>query len=193
MDITSNEMRFVLKVFKNPEIDFNASSMAKEIGLSPMGALKIAKRLEKENVLLPRKLGRAVFYRINLGNDYARQYIRFLLKREAEQSDPYIRRWVNELKKIRNADAAVLFGSVLMKGKYARDIDVLLVTGEDRFQGLKKEIDEINGINIKQLHPMYQTREDVRRNIGKGDKPLLNAIKGIVIFGEDIILNLLKK
>ena len=191
-NITNNEMLFVLSIFKSPEKEYNTSNIAKIIGISPMGALKIARRLEKENILKSKELGKARYYQLNFQSDYVRYYVKFLLKREAEQALSYVKRWINELKKIKNADASILFGSVLRK-KEANDIDALLITDQKRFPKLKREIESINIINIKRLHPIYQSKEDVRRNIKKGDKALLNAIKGIVAFGENKIINLLEK
>ncbi len=192
-DITKNEMLLVLTIFKSPEIDYNANSIAKRIGISSMGALKIAKRLEQQGILVSKEMGKAKFYKINLKKDYAKQYLKFLLKREGEQASDYVKRWINDIKKIKNIYSSVLFGSVLHKQKDANDIDVLLITDKKKFKKLKKEIEEINNINTKKLHPVYQTKEDLKKNIKKGDKPLLNAIKGIVVFGEDTIINLLEK
>ena len=192
MDITENEMRFVLLVFKSPETEYNARSMAKKIGISHMGALKIAKRLEREKIIISKKKGQAKFYKLNLKEVYVRQYIKFLLKREAEQSSLYVKRWVNDLKNIKNAECGLLFGSLLKKGKSANDIDILLITDDKKFSKLKKEIAEINTINIKRVHPLYQTKEDIKNNIEKKDKPLLNALKGIVIFGEDVLMEMFK-
>ena len=192
-NITNNEMLFVLSILKNPEAEYNANNIAKQIGISRMGALKIAKKLEKENVLLSRKLGNARFYKLNFESDYVKQYIIFLLKREVEQSPDYIKVWINEVKKIKNADSAILFGSVLAKEKEAKDIDILLITNKKKFSRLKKEIENINLINIKKLHPIYQSKEDFKKNIKEGDKVVLNSIKGVVIFGEDKIINLIEK
>ena len=186
-------MLFVLSILKNPEAEYNANNIAKQIGISRMGALKIAKKLEKENVLLSRKLGNARFYKLNFESDYVKQYIIFLLKREVEQSPDYIKVWINEVKKIKNADSAILFGSVLAKEKEAKDIDILLITNKKKFSRLKKEIENINLINIKKLHPIYQSKEDFKKNIKEGDKVVLNSIKGVVIFGEDKIINLIEK
>lgn len=191
--ITNNEMLFVLKIFKSPEIEYNANSIAKPMGMSSMGALKIAKKLEKQKVIISRKLGNAKFYKLNFNDEYVKQYIKFLLKRESEQAPAYIKRWITELKKIKSADSAILFGSILKKQEKAKDIDVLLITNKKKFSKLKKEIEEINFINIKKLHPLYQTKEDLEKNIKKWDKPIMGAIKGIVVFGEDKIISLLKK
>ena len=192
-EITQNEMNFILTLFKSPEIEYNTSSLARKIGLSPMGALKIARQLEKEDIISSKELGKAKFYSLNTRNEYVRQYLKFLLNREAEQAHPYIRRWIDEIRKIRHAGMAVLYGSVLRKHNEAGDIDVLLIVTKKQFPVVKEELQELNRLNIKQLHPMYQGKGDFIKNIKKGDKPLLNAIKGIVIFGEDIMIGLLDK
>ncbi len=192
-DITNNEMRFVLGIFKSPEFEYNANSISKHIGISSMGALKIAKRLEKENILVSKELGKAKFFRLNLDSEYVRGYVKFLLKREAEQAHSYVKVWVNEIRKLKSAYAAILFGSVLTKYREAGDIDAVLITDEKKFAKLKREVEEVNKINIKRLHPVYQSKADFIKNISKGDKVLLNAIKGIIVFGEDMVIEVLKK
>ena len=191
VEITNNEMAIVLSIFKSPEQEYNAYSLAKRLGLSAMGALKILKRLENEEILQSRLMGNANFYRLNLENDYVKQYVNFLLKREAEQAHPYVKVWIEDIRKIKSADAAILFGSVLRKHKEANDIDVVIVTDQKRFSKAEKEIEEINKLNLKRIQPVFQSREDFIKNIKKGDKVLLNAIKGIVIFGEDLVVEML--
>ncbi len=191
-NITDNEMLFVLTIFKTPELEYNANSIAHHIGISSMGALKIAKKLEKEDVIISDEKGKAKFFRFNFSNDYARQYLKFLLMREAEGSHHYVKVWISEIKKIKNADAAIMFGSVLKKHQEAKDIDIMIITNQKRFSKVKAEIDGINKINIKKIHPLYQTKEDFARNIRKKDKVLLNALKGIIVFGEEVIIDSLK-
>src|SRR3989344_1804134 len=188
-EITQAEMNIVLKLVKSPEVDYNANNLAKVIGITAMGALKILKRLEKESILKSKKIGKAVIYRINIGNSYANRYIELILSRESLHANPQVKRWVEELRKIKNADLIVLFGSVLEKPN-PNDIDVLLVTDQKRFPKLQQEVKELNEINIKKIHPMYQTSNDIIKNIKKKDKPLLNAIKGIVVIGEEKFLEI---
>lgn len=187
-DITNNEMMFVLVMLKSPEIQYNSNSMAKVLGISRMGALKIARRLEKEQVISSKELGKAIFYKLNLERKYVREYVKFLLKREAEQIHPYEKVWIDDIRKIKSADAAILFGSVLRKHKEAADIDIMLIIDKKKYKKVQNEIHEIDELNTKKIHPMYQTREDLVRNLKKGDKPLLSAMKGIAAFGEDIII-----
>ncbi|MBI2576176.1 hypothetical protein HYV84_03110 [Candidatus Woesearchaeota archaeon] len=191
-DITAKEMEFVIRVFKSPEKSYNASSIAKPLGLSRMGSLKIAKRLVLEDILSYREHGRGKYYHLNYHNEFVPHYLRFLLKREAEHAHPFVRMWVDELKKLKSADAAILFGSALRKFKDANDIDALLITGASKFSKLKKEVEEINTLNVKKLHPIYQSREDFSKNVNKKDEVVINALKGLVAFGEDLIIELLK-
>ena len=191
-DITKKEMELILTIFKNPKQIYNANSISSKISITSMGALKIMKRLEKQGILISKSMGKAVFYKINFENDYAKDYIFFLLKREAEHTSPYIKRWLNELKKIKNADIIILFGSVLKKENRAYDIDVLIVTKQKNFNNLKKEIEGLNKLNEKKLHPIYQTIADLMDNIKKENKIILNAINGIIIKGNKNIIKILK-
>ena len=187
-DITNNEMMFVLNIFKSPEIQHNANSLAKLIGISRMGALKIAGKLEKDRIISHKTIGKTKFYRLNLENDYVRQYVKFLLKREAEQVHPYVRIWIEDIRNIKNADAAVLFGSVLTKHKEARDVDLILIADNKRIRKLEKEIETIEGIATKRIHAVYMAKGDLENNIKKGNEAMMGAIKGIVVFGEDRII-----
>ncbi|MBU4299964.1 MAG: winged helix-turn-helix domain-containing protein [Nanoarchaeota archaeon] len=192
MDITRNEMLSVLRIFKSPEKEFNATSISKELNITPMGALKILKRLEKENILAAKVAGKATFYRINFRNDYAKDYLMFVLKREAEHSSPYVKRWITEVRKIKNADIVLIFGSVLKKEGKADDVDVLIVTSQDRFEKLNEEIKDLNQINEKEMHAIFQSSKDLEENILRRDAVVLNALKGIIAFGEEKLIELVK-
>ncbi len=189
MEALDNQMRAVLGILKSPETLYNANNLSKVLGISSMGTLKILKRLEHEGVLEKEKIGNSFVVRINTGNEHSRKYLRFALSKEVLGSSPLVKRWVTETKKIKFADMAVLFGSVLKKTE-PNDIDVLFVTDKRRFQKLGKEIEEINRINIKKIHPVYQSFDDIVKNIKKGDKVMLNAIKGVVVFGEESFMEI---
>jgi len=189
----NNEMALILAILKSPEIEYNANSLARLMNISSMGALKIARRLEEEGILLSKKVGQAKIYRINFGNEYAEQYVKLLLKRESENAPPYVKRWIRELEKIKGAEGIILYGSVLKKEKEAGDIDAMIIVNKGSFENVKKEVEEINLVGEKKVHPLYQTREDLKNHIKDEDKIILNAIKGIVIYGEEVIIHLLQK
>mgnify|MGYP001579844866 FL=1 len=62
-----------------------------------------------------------------------------------------------------------------------------------KYKKVQKEIEEVNKMSTKKIHPLFQTKQDFVKNIKKGDKPLLNAIKGIYVFGEDLLMGLMQK
>ncbi|MEK6927783.1 MAG: winged helix-turn-helix domain-containing protein [Nanoarchaeota archaeon] len=192
-DITSNEMKFILTILKSPQEELNARNISKLINISPMGALKIAKRLQKENIISSRKIGKGIYYYLNLNEEYVIKYLKFLLHREAEQATPYIRVWLYELKKIKSSEGVILFGSVLHKEKEARDIDALIIVNKKGFDSVKKEVEEINLINIKKVHPLYQTKADLKKHINEKNKVILNAVKGIYVSEEDNLIEALKR
>ena len=124
-DLTEKEMESALKIVKQPQIRFSANSLSVESGTSAMGSLKILNRLAEEGVVVKEQIGRAGIYNIN-DDEYAKQFMQFLLAREAKLSAPIVKRWIKELQKLQNAQMILLFGSVLHKEK-PNDIDVLLV------------------------------------------------------------------
>ena len=111
--ITEKEISAALQIVKSPEIMYNANNLAKVLDITPMGCLKILKRLEKAGILKSRQIGKSFIYRVSYENEYAHKYISLALSRESIQSSNLVRRWVTELKKVKNADIAILFGSYL--------------------------------------------------------------------------------
>ncbi|MDO8481337.1 MAG: helix-turn-helix domain-containing protein [Nanoarchaeota archaeon] len=185
----NGEMDILLALFKNPDKELSASGLAQLVGLSRMGALLVVRKLVAEGLLKVRKIGKSSIYSLDPSDSHTRKYLIFLLSREAERATPYARRWIAELRRLKNAKAAILFGSVLRKENGARDIDAVLITDEKRFDALEKEIDAMNRINSKPIHAVYQLSGDFRKNLQKKDSVILNALKGIVAFGEEVVLH----
>lgn len=192
MKKTNNDMKVILEIAKSLNNNYNANNLSKVLGITSMGTLKILKKLKKEDILTSKKFGKSFIYKINFNNEYALDYIKFLLKNESEFSSPYIKRWVRELKKINEADIIIIFGSVLEVGEKANDIDVLFIVEKNSFNSLKSEIEKLNRINEKKIHPVYQTLEDLKSNIIKEDKIILEAIKGVAVLGGDKLIKLIK-
>ncbi|MDP2925064.1 MAG: hypothetical protein Q8N99_01705 [Nanoarchaeota archaeon] len=186
-----NERKAILNILKSPEKEYNANNLSKVIGITSMGILKILRSLLKEDILSLKKVSNINFYKINFSNPYSLDYSIFLLKDEAEHTSSYAKRWVLELRKIKSAEIGIIFGSVLSKKEKANDIDVLFVVKKENLSYLKKEIEKLNIFNDKKIHAVYQTREDFSDNLIKNDIVLLDAIKGIVVFGEKEYVELL--
>lgn len=191
--LSSTEMRALLRLLKEPRTDYSASTLGKALGITSMGALKILKRLEKQNILKSRKVGKSTLYTPNLKEEYPLRLFAFLLCKEAEDSASRIRRWVREARKLSDvSEAAVLYGSVLKEGKYD-DVDLLLVQKPSQDSLIDYRIEEIDKVNVKRIHAVRQTKKDLVRNIRTGDKIILGALKdGIVLFGYDEVVGAIR-
>ncbi len=188
-----NKNRILLVLLKDINKKYNANSISKVVGISSMGALKILKNLEKNEIVSSEKFGKASLYKLNFNNNYTLDCLEFILKTEIEKSSSYIKRWVNELKKITSAEIVLLFGSVLEKEDKANDIDVLFLVKSESFKKLKNEIEKLNQLNDKKIHPLYQTEEDFENNLAKRNKIILDAIKGIFVKGQKEFLDIMKR
>ncbi len=193
LNITANEIKIVLFLFKNYNCEYNARTLSKKVGLSHVGTFKILKRLEKQIILTAKHFGRAIMYKVNFKNDYTKKYLKFLLEKESEQAIPRVKRWIIELEKFKNiSEIGVLFGSVLKKEDY-EDVDLLLVLKPQDNEKVNNLINSLNKINIKKLHVIKQTPADLTKNLKKNDKVIVSTTKnGIVLFGHDKLINIIE-
>lgn len=188
-----NQMQALLILFKDVDADYNARSLSSKLGITPMGSLKILKKLEKQDLLASRRMGKAVFYKPNLENDYTRACIRFLLQKEAHDAPPRIKRWVNELRKLDGiADIGILFGSIIHKEKH-RDVDVLLILKPAKTKKTNRCVAHLNRVGIKRIHAVKQTKEDFLKNLRKKERIILSAVRdSVVLFGYDEFVELIR-
>lgn len=190
--ITHNESRIVNFLLRNFARDYNINQIAKELKLSPRGAYKILKKLEDNQVLISKKVGNNMIYKINFEKDTTLDVCQFVLIEK--KTTPYIQTWIKDLQSLKKStDLAIMFGSVLTKGKQANDIDLLLVFEKENFSKVQEEIKKINQIKSKKIHPVIQTKEDLIKNIKKRDPAMLEEIRtGIILWGRNILAEAIK-
>lgn len=186
--LTNNEARAVSFLLRNFSERYSINALARELKLSPRGAYKIVKKLEKAGVLNPEAIGNAIYYHPNLDIEVGRKMAELVLS--YVELNPYAMVQAKAFEKLKPyVLSAVLFGSVLTKAENAGDIDVLLVLEEKQFSDAHKVLLEIQRIKPKKISEMLQSKEDLARNIRKRDVPLLSAIRtGQVLWGSEIIV-----
>lgn len=187
---TPLEKKIVLRLFKDFTVDYNSSSIAKILNKTRVGTFKALNGLEEDLIVKGRTLGKARFYRINLEDEYARKNVETLLMEEAKNHT----RWEDELKELFGlTHIIILFGSIIRNEEKANDIDILLVFDEKNNNKINQIIKEKNQLLIKKLHPIKQTKSDLRKNIIKRDKVVIDAIRnGIVLHGYEKIIGVIK-
>ena len=185
--ITEKEKEIMIWLAKDFSMYYNAHSLSKQVQMSHRGTLKALKNLEKLGILKSKTIGRAIIYKI-LYCEYTKKLLPLLLFEEAETKT---KRWMEEFRELKEANALILFGSVL-RGKSHNDIDILLISETKNIKILEQKMEEKNKILTKPIHPIWQTIKDINKNIKKNDKVLLEIIKtGIVIKGQEVITEVL--
>lgn len=185
--LTEKERAIVLRLTKDFTAFYNASSLSKQVGMSPRGVLKALKFLEQNQIVKSERIGKALIYRLTF-NEHAFELVSLFLFEEARTKAP---RWIKEFEQFKCADALILFGSVLRTLKY-NDIDMLILTDKKNYRVLNKQVLEKNSLLHKPIHPVWQLRSDLEKNLRKRDPVLLEIIKtGIIVKGQRIIMEVL--
>ncbi|MBU0627645.1 MAG: winged helix-turn-helix domain-containing protein [Nanoarchaeota archaeon] len=190
--LTQNEARVMDFLIRNFQERNSVNEIGKRLELSPMGAYKILKKLEKINAVVPEKIGNALYYKPNLNEEIGAKLSELVLIQN--NLSPYAQIQAEDLNPLKDSTlCCVLFGSVLTKGKEANDIDILVILEKKDFSRVSKELSKIKSLKPKKIHELMQTKEDLLKNIQKGDKVILDIIKtGKILWGAEIIVEAIK-
>mgnify|MGYP001617848603 FL=1 len=188
--LTQNEKRALLILFKDFTNFYNANSISKLLDISHVGAQKIFKRLLELNLLINRKIGKSIIYKLKLEDDYVRKLIAFLLADEANS----FKRWKEEFRELsEKAKIVILYGSVIKNYSKADDIDVMIVIDKKDVKEIDKIIKQKQEILPKSLHAIKLTHKDMIKNLNKKNKALIDIVKnGVVIYGQDKYVEIIK-
>jgi len=192
INLTKNKGKVLDFLIRNFTEKNSIRTIAREVSLSAMGAQKILKEFEKEDITTKEKIGTGIFYSINLKNERAFKLAELILMQK--NLNPYARIYSKDLESLKNySKVCILFGSILTKGEKAKDIDVFVLINKDNFKNIEKQKKELSGKSTKPFHFVYQTKKDFEKNIKIRDPTILDIIKkGVVLWGEEVILKIIK-
>ncbi len=176
--------------------EYNINETARELKISVGSAHKILKSLEEDKVIKAKKLGNAIYYRLNLESKEARKLSELVLidsKGRALDSNPQASIYAKDLQGAEGfTKAAALFGSIVDK-KQAKDIDVLFITKRNAVKRVENFCLRLSSLRMRKIAPLIMTSNDLKNNIKKRDKVILDIFKkGIIIYGEDKIVEILR-
>lgn len=188
--LTNNEKKILLVLFKDLKNYLNSNSISKEIGISRIGSMKILRKLDKEDLLISKLIGKSIVYKLNLQNDYTRQLITFLLSDEANN----FKRWKEEFKELFTKDRIImLYGSTLKDYSKARDIDIMIIRKKGDSGEIHKIISEKQKIIPKKIHAIDLTPEEFLKNIKQKQAAIIDIIKNaVVLYGQNKYVELIK-
>lgn len=176
--LTKKERETLLILFKDFTTFYNANSISKVLNISRVGAQKILKRLLKENILISKRIGKSIIYKINFENNYVNNLISFLLADEADN----FKRWKEEFKELFNKNRTVImFGSAIKNYSQAKDIDIMIIMENKDITEVNQIIKKKEEILPKNLHTIKLNNRDFLENLKKRDKVIVDIVKNAII------------
>ncbi len=188
--LTEKERETILILFKDFTTFYNANSISKILKISHVGSQKIFKRLLKENIVINKKIGKSIIYKLNLEDNYVNSLIVFLLADEANN----FKRWEEEFKELFEKDNIImLFGSVIKEYAKANDIDLMLVLNNKNINEYNHLLKKKEEILPKKLHIIKLTHKDLQENIKNKDKVIIDIVKNaVILYGQQKYLEVIK-
>ncbi|MFH1839738.1 MAG: hypothetical protein ABH849_01160 [Nanoarchaeota archaeon] len=171
------------------------TSLAKELKLSRVGMWKILKRLEaKKNILLESigsgKTSTSII-KINWENLLVEKSLALYLTEESIKQ----RRWrVNFAELEKEVGFLILYGSIVNSYQHADDIDILGIAKKNKFVKIQKILDKIQKTESKKIHAINFTESEFRKELYNNNKAFMDAVKkGVILFGQENLVNFMKK
>jgi DNA-binding transcriptional ArsR family regulator len=182
-ELTEKEQEALLLIYKDVRTYYNANSLSKELDISQVGAMKLLKRLEDNEILISRKIGKSIVYKLNLKEEIVEKLIGFALINESRK---YLR-WRDEFKDLYKKGRIVIFyGSASRDYSNAKDVDVMVILDKKDIREVNKKLEERQKLLPKKLHSLKAIKEDLIKNIKENNKAMIEIIKtGIVLYGYD--------
>lgn len=188
--LTEKEKQALIVLFKDFTNYYNANSISKVLGISRIGAMKILKKLLNENLLIDKKIGKSIIYKIKLDDDYVRKLMAFLLADEANN----FKRWKEEFKELFKKDRIImLYGSIIKNYTKANDIDIMIVIKKAEYKEVTKIIEKKQNILTKKIHTIELTANDLSQNIKQKKKAVIDIVRNaIILYGQDKYVEIMK-
>ena len=183
VSLTLKERECLLVLFKQFTEFYNANSISKILNISHVGAQKMFHRLLKDNLVVSRRIGKSITFRLNFDEAYVHQLIAFLLADEANN----FKRWKEEFKGVfKEGRIVMIYGSTIKDYAKAHDIDIMIVMDKADVREINKFISEKEEILPKKLHTLLMARHDLLENLKKRNKAMIDIVKNaIILYGQD--------
>lgn len=173
---------------------YNSYNIKDKIGISDVGSLKLLRSLSEKGFLVSEKIGNAIFYKPSLRNNYLLKLLELIFLDYSNLSS-FVKGWIYDLQPlVPHTKAILLFGSILRKGREARDVDLCLILKKSKdYRLLQEMIKKMNGQNRLKIHPLYIAEKDFEKKLKEKDKPLVEIVKSCaVVHGQELFVEALK-
>ena len=167
LSLSDNEFSVLNFLVRNFTEKLTIRNIAQRLNFSAAGVFNILKKLEQYNIVIGERLGTGLFYTINLENKIAEHLSAIVLLYSEEKTEKI------NFEQLKQAKAAILDKKSL-----------LLIT--DNMTVLD--------IVIPNLDVTAKTEDEIVDLLRRKDSEILQFLKkGIVLFGEDKVVDIIKK
>jgi hypothetical protein len=189
--LTENEKKVLKAIFTSFDKYYSINQIAKLCSIAPNGAFKILKKFEGEEIVKKKEIGSLHSYYLDFDNEKTSAVLNLALMPKLEDRLKYRYDDLIPLKKI--ADIGIIFGSYISQKKEPNDLDILFVIKKNNFDKYKKESAVVFQTMPVKAHDILQTEKDIKENISKGDKVIIEILRtGIVLWGYDKLIEIAK-
>ncbi len=193
MILTGKETRLISYLWRHYQERSSINGLARLTEITPKGAYKILKKLERDDIMIKETIANADIYHLNFKNSKTEDIVKYVLKSEPAPH-LYVKVLQKELEPLHQLTTAlIIFGSVVAKGLQAQDIDLLIILNKKNLTRVQSGIRDIERIIPQKIHPVFQTKADMPKNLRKKDPVIIAAIqKGFILWGHDLLYKLIK-
>lgn len=188
---TENEKKVLRFLFANFNSEFSINEIAKQCSLSPNGAFKILKKLEKENILKPKKISNIKAYKLNFSKPKTIKTLELILMDESRNPKiSYRHEDLNPLKEY--SDLCMIFGSYARGKEKPNDLDTLFIIKEKNYKKFHEALEKVKRTLPIKIHEVIQTEKDLIKKL-KNNEEIMNEIlnEGIVLWGQEAIVKVI--
>jgi len=189
--LTKNEKKVIRILLFSFGEEYSINEIARKCNLAPNGALKILRKFAKEGIIILKKIANISTYTINFNNSQTKSILELSLIQEGNNR---VKNRFEDLYSLQEiTEAGIIFGSYTTEKQNPEDIDLLFVLKKDNFRKYKEETKKIFPIMPVKVHDVLQTKEDLKANIFKKDKVIIEILrKGVILWGHEKIIEVIK-
>jgi DNA-binding Lrp family transcriptional regulator len=189
--MTENEKKVLKLLLMAFGEDYSINQIAKKCKIAPNGAIKILRKLEKENVIQAKNISNIKSYKLNFENEKTKSILELALFQDIKGRLKFRYEDLKSLKQL--TELCIVFGSYIGAKENPNDIDLLLIIRKEIFRKYKEKSKIIYQTIPIKVHEILQTEEDIKENILNKDNIIIKALRdGIIFWGYKKIVEIIE-
>ena len=191
---TANKSQAIMGILLRDFCRHTATSLSKQLKISRWGVWKILRNLKKGQMILLESIGNGKTstneVKLNWSNPLVEKNLSVYLTQEALE----YKKWRFNFERLeKEVEFFILFGSILHSPKEANDIDVIIVAKKKNFVKIGDLMINIQISQEKDIHSTNFTKSEFKKELKKGNRAYLDAIKrGVILFGQESFIKFMK-